>query len=114
MPSAACAIRGSVCWVAASGGGVHACDSHILRDRNCGSLATSWPNAVVPVRGQPDDEYRTADDLVVDLWVLLVGVDDPEPLDQRVADGGVLDDVAQVVEPGFGVQRVDGAFQPSR
>ena len=53
IPSAACAIRGSSYWVAASGGGVHACDSHIRNERNCGSLATSWLSAVVPVRGNP-------------------------------------------------------------
>ncbi len=53
MPSAACAIRGSVYCVAASGGGVGACDSHVRSDLNCGSLATNWPKAVVPVRGSP-------------------------------------------------------------
>ena len=61
--------------------------------------------------GQPEDDHRTVDDLVGDLRVLLVGVDDLEPLDQRVADGGVLDDVAHVVEVGFVVQPVDGAFE---
>ena len=60
---------------------------------------------------QPDDEHRSADDLVVDLRVLLVGVDDPQSLDQGIADGRMLNDVAQVVQIGFGVQRLDGAFQ---
>ena len=75
MPSAACAIRGSVYCVAASGGGVGACDSQVRSDRNCGSLATSWPNAVVPGAGQPEDDHRAVDDLVGDLRMLLVGVD---------------------------------------
>ena len=43
--------------------------------------------------------------------MLLVGVDDPQPLDQGIADGRVLNDVAQVVQIGFVVQRLDGPFE---
>ena len=58
-----------------------------------------------------DRVQHALDHLVADLGMLFVGVDDLEPLDQRVADGGVLDHPAQVVEFGLGVQSVDGAFQ---
>ncbi len=61
--------------------------------------------------GQPEDDDRAVDDLVGDLGMLLVGVDDLQPLDQRVADRGVLDDVAQLVQVGLVVQPVDGAFE---
>ena len=77
---------------AASGGGVGACDSHIRSDRNCGSAATNWLKAVVPVRGRPMTKTGPLDHLVVDLGMLLVGVLDLEPLDQGIADGRVLDD----------------------
>ena len=40
-----------------------------------------------------------------------VGVLDLEALDQGVADGRVLDDLAHVVEVGLGVQRLDDAFE---
>src|SRR5262249_36765896 len=53
-----------------------------------------------------------ADDLVVDLGVLLVGVDDPQPLYEGVADRRVLDDPAHLIEIGLVVQRVDGPLQP--
>jgi hypothetical protein len=35
--------------------------------------------------------------------VLLVGIDDLEPLDECIADGGVLHGPAEVVEVGLGV-----------
>ena len=46
-------MRGSECSVALSGGGTGAPDSHPRNERICGSAATSWLNAVVPVRGRP-------------------------------------------------------------
>ena len=104
-------MRGSVCWVAASGGGVGACDSHIRSDRNWGSAATSWLSAVVPVRGRPMTKTGppTTSSSISGCW--RVGVLDLEALDQGVADRGVLDDPAHVGEVGFGVQRLDGALE---
>ena len=52
-PASVAAMRGSVCSVAVSGGGTGAPDSHSRSERNCGSAATSWLSAVVPVRGRP-------------------------------------------------------------
>ena len=97
-PASACAIRGSVCWVAASGGGVGAWDSHIRSDRNWGSAATSWLSAVVPVRGNPITKTGPPTTWSSISGMLSVGVLDLEALNQGVADGGVLDDPAHVVE----------------
>lgn len=60
---------------------------------------------------QTEDDDRALDHLVGDLGVLLVGLHDLQPLDEGVADGGVLHDAAEVVEFGFGVQGVDGALE---
>ena len=110
-PASACAIRGSVYWVAASGGGVGACDSHIRSDRNCGSAATNWLRAVVPVRGNPMTKTGpSTTSSSISGW-LGIGVDDLQALDKSIADRGVLDDLAHPVELGFGVQRVDGPFE---
>jgi hypothetical protein len=43
--------------------------------------------------------------------VLLVGVDDLEPLDEGIADSRVLNGPAEVVEVGLGVQRLNRAFE---
>ena len=43
--------------------------------------------------------------------MLSVGVLDLEALDQGVADGGVLDDPADVVQVRLGVQRINDAFE---
>ena len=64
-----------------------------------------------PGAGQADYEDWAADLLVVDLGVLAVGVLDLEALNQGVADGRVLDDLADVVEVRFGVQRFHDAFE---
>src|SRR6202000_3016533 len=107
-PSSACAMRGSESWVAVSGGGVGACDSHIRRARDCGSGGThlrigghQLAQRVGPGAGEPDDEDGSAHHLVIDLGVLCVGVFDLESLDQRVADGGVLNDVAHLRQLGL-------------
>ena len=60
---------------------------------------------------QTEDDDRAVDHLVGDLGMLLVGLDDLEPLDQGVADGRVLHDPAEVVEIGFVVQRGDGPLE---
>ncbi len=60
---------------------------------------------------QADHEHRTPDDFVVYLGMLRVGVDDPQSLDEGIADGRVLDDRAHLVEIGFAVQRVNCALQ---
>ena len=44
--------------------------------------------------------------------MLLVGIDDSQPLNEGVADGGVLNHPAHLVEIGFVVQRINGALQP--
>lgn len=54
---------------------------------------------------------RDLDHLVGDLGMLFVGFHELQPLDQGIADGGVLHDAAEVVEFGFGVQCLDGAFE---
>jgi hypothetical protein len=43
--------------------------------------------------------------------VLSVGVLDLEALDQGVADGGVLDDPADVIEVRLAIQRINDAFE---
>ena len=43
--------------------------------------------------------------------MLPVGVFDLEALDQGVADGRVLDDLADLVEVRLGIQRVNDAFE---
>jgi len=84
IPSAAAAIRESVCWVAASGGGVQACDSHNPQRPELRIAGHQLAQGGGAGARQPDDEHRSADDLVVDLRVLLVGVLDPQPLDQAL------------------------------
>ena len=52
-PSRVASMRGSISRVAASGGGTGSEDSHKRSDRICGSAASRFESAVVPVRGSP-------------------------------------------------------------
>ena len=114
MPSAHCAIRGSLCWVAASGGGVGAWDSQVRNDLELWIGRDQLTQRGGPGARQTQDDDRAVDHLVGDLGMLFVGLDDLQPLDQRVADGRVLHDPAEIVELGFGVQRGNGPHRDLR
>jgi len=64
-----------------------------------------------PGPGQADDKNGAAHHLHVDFGVQGVGVLDLESLDQGVTDRGVLDDLTNIVEVSFGIQRLHSALE---
>ena len=111
-PASVAAMRGSVCWVAASGGGTGAPDSQSRSERNCGSAATSWLSAVVPVRGRPITNTGPSTTCSPISGCCAVRVLHLEARGQMRAEPDALHHLAHLGEVGFLVHRRDEALQP--
>ena len=108
----ASAMRGSVSYVAVSGGGHGRSTSQVSGTRSPGSCARRSCRIVVPVRAWPTMTIGGVTSASRDLGMALAPVDDPRAGSEVADELAVGDRLAELVEARFGCSDVDEPVEP--